>query len=451
MSNMTDVETRLSNGLSLFVDGRFDDAYRVVLDVVETSPGEPRLWQLLGSISLRGGRPLHAYQAFTRLRELEDDAQAQFSQLAAAYYAVDVSAARAHAEEAIARFPDDVEAQEWAAKMARITNEHDLLIDVGRALCRQGRYGDSIDFFTAAIESSDSPQARLWLGRAFLAHGEAENAVPLLESAASEIPEDPTIGVDVATGYSAGGRDDIAHVWLDEALRVHPKSADVNEAVARMALDEGDIVLASSAAARAVEAAPEGAGAWLITAGTFEAAGDMASARIAVDRSLALDPAESAVWSLGARIVRTAGDPGLASHYQAMAARLVPAPAVETQEPGSLQHEIDQLYTHVQKDPVQIRAYRDRATLNALLGLTDRALYYLDLVIRDVVAKITPELLVERGGLLLQLGHLEEAGAAFGEALRMDSGSSRARSGLDAVSQADRAHEVLDDTLRSEW
>lgn len=436
MGETVDIEARLERGLSLFADGRHGEAYGAVLDAVQASPGDPRLWDLLGTIALEGDHPWHAYQAYTHRRRLQDDEDAVLSQLAAAYYAIDVPAARAHAEEAASRFPDNSEARRWGAKMARIADEHDLLIDVGCTLCRQLRYADSLDLFVAAMEIRDTPAARLWLGRAFLALGQAADAAPLLESAASVLQHDPTICVDVAAAYTAGGRADIARAWLEEGARGHPGSAEVHEARARLALDQGDAVSALAAAETAIRADPDSPGAWLAAAGAREAAGHMERARIAVDRALALEPSRPDGWSLGARVVLSDGDPGLASHYQAMAARMRGGRPVETGPPSALRSEIDRLYAHVLRDPGEVRAYRDRATVNGLLGLNERALYYLDLTIRDVARGATPELLVERAGLLLRLGRFQDARASCEDALRRDPGSEHARRGLDAVIEA---------------
>jgi len=435
MAQTVDIEARLREGLSLFAAGRHGRAYGAVLDAVEASPADPRLWHLLGTIALEADRPWQAYHAFTRRRRLQDDQDAVFSQLAAAYYAVDVPAARAHAEEAAARFPQNVEARRWAAKMAGIADERDLLVDVARTLCRQGRYADSLDLFVAALEIRDSPEVRLWLGRAFLALAQAADAVPLLESAAIELPDDPSICVDVAAAYAAGGRPDIARAWLEQGARVHPTSAKVRAAQARLALDQGDVETAGGAGERAAHLAPGDPDTWLTAARVREAFGDPQGARLAADRSVALDPGRAAGWNLAARLVEADGDPGLAAHYRAAAVRLAADVHPDTATPLPLRTEIDHLYARIVQTPKEVRAYRDRATVNGLLGLPQRALYFLDLTIRDIAGGPTPELLVERAGLLLRLGRTDEALALCEEVLRMDPQSDLARRGLEAVIQ----------------
>lgn len=445
MTQAPDIETRLRDGLSLFADGRHGEAYGAVLDAVDASPGDPRLWEFLGTIALEGDRPWQAYQAFTHRRRLQDDEDAVLSQLAAAYYAVDLPAARAHAAEAVGRFPDSVEARRWAAKMERIDDMRDLLIDVARTLCRQRRYADSLDLFVAALEMRDSPEARLWLGRAFLALGRAADAVPLLESAAAELPGDPTICVDVAAAYAAGGRADVARAWLEQGARVHPRSGDVGAALARVALRQGDAHWALAQAERTARAAPDDAGAWLATAEARDAAGDRQGARLAVDRAVALDPDRVSGWRLGARLVEADGDAGLASHYLVRAATLVGEPPPETTRPGSLRTEIDRLYARIVRNPEEVGAYRDRATVNGLLDLPQRALYFLDLTIRDIAREPTPALLVERAGLLLRLGRTEDARTSCEEALRLEPTNEPARRGLEAIASAGARAESVDD------
>ena len=100
MSDPTDIQATLERGVALFAEARHAEAYSAVLDVAEAAPDDPRLWELLGTIALEGDHPYQAYQAFTRLRELEDDEDALMSQLAAAYYSIDVDTTRALAEEA---------------------------------------------------------------------------------------------------------------------------------------------------------------------------------------------------------------------------------------------------------------------------------------------------------------------------------------------------------------
>ena len=329
------------------------------------------------------------------------------------------------------------EARTWASKMARIADEYDLMLDVGRAMCRQMRYADSIDLFAAALEMRDEPEAYLLLGRAFLALGEVENAAPLLEVAAAEMPEDDSICVDVAAAYVAGDRPDIAKAWLHQGARVHPRSAQVWQAIAGLALDEGNAQRALQAADAAAKLAPEDAGVWKIAAGAREASGDVGGARISVDRSLALDPSRSAVWILGGRIVERSGDSGLASHYRGMALRLEGMEPQGLPAPAPVYAEAQQLYDVIQRHPAQVRVYRDRATVSGLLGLPERALYYLDMVVRDIAGEWTAELLVERAGLLLALGRFAEARSACGSALALDPGSKRAREALDVIDDAE--------------
>ena len=437
MSDSTDMQAELERGVALFAEARHAEAYGAVLDVAENAPDDPRLWELLGTIALEGDHPYQAYQAFTRLRELEDDENVLLSQLAAAYYAIDADTARTHAEEAVRRYPESAEARMWAKKMTRIDDTYDLLLDVGRAMCRQRRYADSIDLFAAALEMRDEPGAYLLLGRAFLALGDSENAAPLLEVAATEMPEDDSICVDVATAYIAGSRPDIAKAWLHQGARVHPRSAQVWHAIAGLALDEGDTARALQAANAAVKLAPNDAGAWKTASGAREASGDVIGARIAVDRSLALDPGNSAVWILGERIVGHSGDSELATHYRGMALRLEGMEPQVLGEPAPVYPEAQQLYAVIERNPTQVRAYRDRATVSGLLGLPERALYYLGMVVRDIAGDWTPELLVERAGLLLDLGRVAEARASCESALFLDPESDRARQALDVVADAE--------------
>jgi tetratricopeptide (TPR) repeat protein len=160
MAEAIDVEAQIATGITLFADGRFDEAYGAILDVVEVAPRDARAWRLLGNVALRGARPLHAYQAYTRMREIEDDLDARLFQLAAAYYAADITASRSHAQEVASSHPDSSEAAAWVEKMDTIADERDLVVDVGRALCRQARFDEAIDYFAdnsplsmAAIES----------------------------------------------------------------------------------------------------------------------------------------------------------------------------------------------------------------------------------------------------------------------------------------------------------
>ena len=358
------MQATLERGVALFAEARHAEAYSAVLDVAEAAPADPRLWSLLGTIALEGDHPYQAYQAFARLRELEDDEDALMSQLAAAYYAIDIETTRALAEEAVERYPESVEARAWAEKMRRIEDVYDLLLDVGAAMCRQLRYADSIDLFAAALELREEPEAYLLLGRAFLALGEAENAAPLLEVAAEAIPGDDSICVDVAAAYIAGGRSDIAKAWLHQGARVHPRSAQVWQAIAGLALDEGDTPRALEAAEAAAKLAPDDAGVWKTAAGAREASGDIERARIAADRSLALDPAHSAVWILGGRTVQRSGDSGLASHYRGMALKLEGMEPQGLTPPAPVYAEAEQLYATHPTRPSEVRAYRDRTTVS---------------------------------------------------------------------------------------
>ena len=437
MSSKTDMDATLERGLAAFAEARHAEAYDAVAQVVEANPGDPRLWDLLGTIALEGDRPWHAYRAFTARRALQDDVDALLSQLAAAYYAIDIAKSRELSAEASARFPEHPEVRMWAGTIGSIDDTRAMLVHVGRTLCRQRRYADSIALFVAALEMADGPDARLWLGRAFLAMGKAADAVPLLEAAAAGISGDPSVFVDIARAYEMGGRVDIARAWLLSAANVHPEAAELREALARLALQAGDTATASSQSEAAVRLASESAGAWLVAAGAREATGDVERARLAIDRSLALDASSAHAWALGARVVQAAGDTGLASHYRGMAAHLAGTQPAETQPPGPLPAEVEQLYGIVTRDPAQVRAYRDRATVAGIIDLPERALYYLDLVIRDIAGGATPDLLVERAGLLVRTGDAAGAHAAVDEALRLDPSSGRAAAAKAALPGAE--------------
>jgi Flp pilus assembly protein TadD len=174
-------------------------------------------------------------------------------------------------------------------------------------------------------------------------------------------------------------------------------------------------------------------------AGAFEATGRLPEARLAADRAIALDPDDERFWSLGARILDRLGDVGLAERYRAAARAITGggAPVVSERTPtqplGDLRGEVDALYRMVQSRPAWTLAYRDRATVMRLLGEYDRALYYLDLVARDLVDGPHPAVLTERGGLLAALGREEEAQTAFREALDLDAGFAPARVALERL------------------
>ena len=437
MSETRDMQATLERGVALFADARHAEAYGAVLDVAEQAPSDPRLWELLGTIALEGDHPYQAYQAFTRLRDLQDDENALFSQLAAAYYAIDVDAARTHAQEAIERYPANPEARMWDEKMRQIDDEYDLLLDASRAMCRQQRFADSIDLFAAALELRDEPQAYLLLGRAFLALGEQENAAPLLEVAAAEMPEDDSICVDVATAYVMGGRPDIAKAWLHEGARVHPRSAAVWNAIAGLAMDEGDSARALEAARTATKLAPDDAAGWRVHAGAREAAGDALGARIAIDRSLALEAGDPATWTLGVRIVGNSGDPGLATYYRDMALGFEGVEPQGIGVPVPVQIEAQHLDAVIARDPAEVRSYRDRVTVAGLVGFPERALYYLDMVVRDVAGEWTAELLIERAGLLVALNRFDEARASCEAALSLDPESRHVSQALEVIADAE--------------
>ena len=131
------------------------------------------------------------------------------------------------------------------------------------------------------------------------------------------------------------------------------------------------------------------------------------------------------------------GDSGLAAHYRGVALRLEGMDPQGLGEPAPVYAEAQQLYDVIQRDSAQVRVYRDRATVSGLLGLPERALYYLDMVVRDVTGEWTAELLIERAGLLLALGRFAEARSSCGPALALDPRSQRARQALDVVDDAE--------------
>jgi len=205
-----DVAALVRAGTVLLDVGDVRPARRYLERAAANTPDDAGIQWLLGMVALASGDGQTARESLERARARgADGAEIMLDLALAAYLALDREAATGYASGVLVARPDHSEARMWLEKLHAL-DEQALLIDVARAHCREGRFEVAIALLTSALESAESYDARLYLGRAYLALGDAEHALPHLEAALALRPGEEAALVSataahaLAAAYPAG-------------------------------------------------------------------------------------------------------------------------------------------------------------------------------------------------------------------------------------------------------
>lgn len=190
-ANATSLPGLLGSAVAFSQLGMHADAYRYLDVATSIAPEQPAVWRTATSVALAAGDgPTAEEAAVQRLRLAGDGIDGLMDLALAAFFALDLPTARSAAAEATRVAPDDEAARYWREKLDAIASEHELLVEVGRAHCRRGRYAQGLELFDRALDLGDSFDARLYAGRALLELGTPEAASGQFHAALAITPGD---------------------------------------------------------------------------------------------------------------------------------------------------------------------------------------------------------------------------------------------------------------------
>lgn len=198
-------------------------------------------------------------------------------------------------------------------------------LGLAQAYERTGRAADARRQYAHALSLGDNPWARFGLGRLALAAGEIDEALAELERAAAQAPQEPGIHALLAQAYARAGRRreahraaelgraagqpfDYADPWMRQVLEasVSVRSA-LERAIAEFQHERFAAALAS--VDRALEQAPEHAGARYIRGTILGRTGRCAEALGDFERAMATDPDHLGARTRAAQCLAELGRP----------------------------------------------------------------------------------------------------------------------------------------------
>lgn len=420
-------------GGALIGVGRYDHAVRFLERASESDPGRADVWGALGTAALAAGNGEVALKAYTHLQRFDAEPSEIYLNLArAAYYSLDLERARDYVDLSLAENPDFGLAKEWETALKAIPDNGALLIDVGRAHGRRGRFQQGLALFLESLKERESADGHLYAGRALIALGRPAEAQEHLSRARELDKENSEVLSDLASALALNGDVAEATQVYDQVLAADPDRIEVLLGKAQLLVDAGDSAAARPVVDRLIELAPQQPETWFLQARMLAHDGDKFKARLTAERAIMLDPRSPLTWLAAAELMRMVDQPDLAQlcHGRAEFADTGKARTKARQQSPTLPElsaELAGLDDAGLPDERMAEALRNRATVYANLGQVERALDYLNLVVERMPQFETEELARHRGSLLLRLGNTSGARQAFDRALKLEPNSERAR------------------------
>ncbi len=203
-----------SRALTLMSQERFDEAQRVIVDLLAQWPDSPQAHFDLGWIALKRGHAADAVEAFERYLQARPESSLAYFQLGLA------CAADSQSEPAIEAF----------RQALRLKPDYgEAAVNLGRELNREGRFKEAIPAFAAAlVVNSESSQAEFGLGEALARSGRVSEAERHFRSAIDLEPEDPDLVNNLGLFLVASGQVEEAVEVLGDAVIRDPDSPQLH-------------------------------------------------------------------------------------------------------------------------------------------------------------------------------------------------------------------------------
>lgn len=437
----TNKEALMGKSESLLRLGRAEEASRYLDYAAGHYPDDAAVWQFLGTTALATGNGELGVKAFSNYQRLTGATADNLLSLAvASYFNLGLDRARHFVELALLEEPENHQAKVWQQKLAELRDKPSLLIDVGRAHCRQGRLQQGIELFRQALELNASFPARLYLARALLASGQYEEAIPHLEAALQMEPDNPEAMVDLASAHLFLDKGQQAGELYDRVLSLEANNVDALLGKGQLLFNEGDLPKAEEYVEQAFRLSPSLPEVWLLKARLLHKQGKAAQARQAADHAIALNLRSVGAWAVGEEVLRAYGKEALADLYLERVRQL--EPGLVKAEAGPLSGELEEVAAEAAELDVLLpecpkfaEVCKDRAAIYTTIDELARALYYLNLVRQKCPEYEDEQLISQQGEILLTLGRPQEAQECFEHWLELNPTNAEAQEGLAAAKQ----------------
>jgi len=223
-------------------NGRLQDAEQVCWSAVATDPKNLSAREALVQVILRQGNPARAEQVLRQVsNDLADNPQGV--RMLADYYASSGQIDKAKSEfvSLAHKYPKNVSVQEGYVR---------VLLEVK-------------DFTTAQTvvtelmkKNSKDPQVAVLNGIVLLNNGKLVDAINALQSAASNAPKDAFIQYWLGRAAQMKGDSGLAEKSFRQAAQLNPRNLEAQEALARIAVQHGDVSMLADVAEKTITAAP---------------------------------------------------------------------------------------------------------------------------------------------------------------------------------------------------
>jgi putative PEP-CTERM system TPR-repeat lipoprotein len=242
--------------------GKFDEAGRLVDEVIKARPGDERAWVLRGELAMHGkpanlDAALKAYAEAARLRPTSTEAHT--GMMFVHMQRGDMGAARAHLAVMKRDVADDPLTRFFAAQIALIDHQPKVARENIQPLLK-GYSGDfKVQALAGAIEldlrspataenhlrqalqiSPGHPYATLLLAQAYVAGGQIDKALALLDPRVDAADVDATTLSLAGEANLYGGHFDRAVALFTRAAALDPKNTKARTAVALSRMTRGD-------------------------------------------------------------------------------------------------------------------------------------------------------------------------------------------------------------------
>lgn len=165
------------------------------------------------------------------------------------------------------------------------------LLERAKGFARDGRFDEAVSIYQELLlQDPGNVRARVALGEAYAARGDALLAVEQFEAAKAAAPEDPDVVAGLASALAGLGRYERAERELRRALRTHPDHAGLHELLGLQYFRRGSYHQAEAELRRALELDPNRAVAYHHRGEALNQLGRVDEALDMLMRAVQLDP-----------------------------------------------------------------------------------------------------------------------------------------------------------------
>ncbi|MFB2833840.1 tetratricopeptide repeat protein [Floridanema evergladense] len=206
------IEILETEGIQRLEAGKYEQAERIYLQIIEQVPDRAIAYKNLGNVALHQGKLVEAIAYYQKGIELEPNEAITYYHLAIAFHQLD------RLEEAIACYREF---------LGFNPNDPITLNNLGNALQRQGKFAEAIDCYQKSLALDDTNAlAYNNLGTAFNSQGNLAAALACFEQGLILEPNNAESHYNLATFYQEQRLYEKALACCDRAIEINPNYAD---------------------------------------------------------------------------------------------------------------------------------------------------------------------------------------------------------------------------------